>query len=368
VVTRDNSLWFCKINDAGRFPDLFTREGQGLELLGGQGLIRVPAVIACEEVDGTQVLVLEWIKEGERTPGFWTRFGEQLADLHHNTNNFQSASPGGPASNSHSSTGLSTVPPSSDRFSSDGPSSPGDTLVPHLYPSDRPYPGDFPYTRPSGRHFDPPPFPLPPDHPFGLGHNNYIGSLPQSNTPSADWTSFFINQRLQPQLKLSVDQGLLDPSAVRKFEALYQVLPEIFAEDRSSQPFGHPPGLLHGDLWSGNILCDENSQPVLIDPAVYYGHPGMDLAMTTLFGGFGPGFYEAYNHHYPFSANYRQQWEICNLYPLLVHLNLFGVVSGKGAGPKDSPFSESIDVGPSVSSSVTTFSYLGNILRTIQRF
>jgi len=91
-------------------------------------------------------------------------------------------------------------------------------------------------------------------------------------------------------------------------------------------------------LFGGNFLCDTNSQPVLIDPAVYYGHRSMDLAMTTLFGGFDPRFYEAYDHNLPFPANYRQQWEICNLYPLLVHLNLFGE------------------------------SYKPNILRTIQRF
>jgi fructosamine-3-kinase len=64
--------------------------------------------------------------------------------------------------------------------------------------------------------------------------------------------------------------------------------------------------------------------PVLIDPAVYQGYPGMDLAMTTLFGGFSPGFYESYNYILPFPSNHQQQWEICNLYPLLIHLNLFG--------------------------------------------
>lgn len=77
---------------------------------------------------------------------------------------------------------------------------------------------------------------------------------------------------------------------------------------------------------------------MLIDPAVYFGHRSMDLAMTTLFGGFEPSFYEAYAYHFPFPANYREQWEIGNLYPLLIHLNLFGK------------------------------SYVGNILHTIQRF
>jgi protein-ribulosamine 3-kinase len=79
-----------------------------------------------------------------------------------------------------------------------------------------------------------------------------------------------------------------------------------------------------GDLWSGNFLCDSAGLPVLLDPAVYYGNPAMDLAMTTLFGGFDSGFYGVYNHLLPFPTNHREQWEICNLYPLLVHLNLFG--------------------------------------------
>jgi len=85
-----------------------------------------------------------------------------------------------------------------------------------------------------------------------------------------------------------------------------------------------PPALLHGDLWSGNYLCSATGQPVLIDPAVYYGHRNMDMAMTTLFGGFDALFYESYHYHFPLPANYRQQWEVCNLYPLLIHLNLFG--------------------------------------------
>ena len=71
-------------------------------------------------------------------------------------------------------------------------------------------------------------------------------------------------------------------------------------------------------------MCNENSQPVLIDPAVYFGHRSMDLAMTTLFGGFAKLFYESYNYHFPLPGNYDEQWEVCNLYPLLIHLNLFG--------------------------------------------
>ncbi|AEW01167.1 hypothetical protein A4D02_32570 [Niastella koreensis] len=151
---------------------------------------------------------------------------------------------------------------------------------------------------------------------FGLPTDNYMGSLPQSNQPAGNWTDFFIQQRLQPQVKLAVNRQLLEPAQVQQFEKLYQRLGNLFAPE--------PAALLHGDLWSGNFVCDASENPVLIDPAVYYGHRSIDMAMTTLFGGFGNLFYESYNYHYPLPVNYRQQWEVCNLYPLLIHLNLFG--------------------------------------------
>lgn len=150
----------------------------------------------------------------------------------------------------------------------------------------------------------------------GLHEDNYMGALPQSNHPSPDWIDFFIHRRLEPQIKLAVDKKLLQRKHHKQFQKLYNELPGIF-------PTGNLC-LLHGDLWSGNFLCDHSGMPVLIDPAVYHGHPAIDLAMTTLFGGFDPVFYKAYNHQMPFPPNYRKQWEICNLYPLLIHLNLFG--------------------------------------------
>ncbi|HVF97476.1 MAG TPA: fructosamine kinase family protein, partial [Flavisolibacter sp.] len=103
---------------------------------------------------------------------------------------------------------------------------------------------------------------------------------------------------------------------LRQFENIDKRLEEIFEEEK--------PSLLHGDLWSGNFMCNLKGEPVLFDPAVYYGHRSADLAMTTLFGGFKPSFYEAYHHHFPLPANYKEQWAACNLYPLLIHLYLFG--------------------------------------------
>ncbi|HYE56422.1 MAG TPA: fructosamine kinase family protein, partial [Chitinophagaceae bacterium] len=134
--------------------------------------------------------------------------------------------------------------------------------------------------------------------------------------PLSNWCDFFREKRLQPQIDLAKRQELLSAQLLSSFEKLYKKLPDIFPTEAMS--------LLHGDLWSGNFLCGEAATPVLIDPAVYYGHRSMDLAMTTLFGGFDQRFYEAYAHWYPLPANYAEQWEVCNLYPLLIHLNLFG--------------------------------------------
>lgn len=151
---------------------------------------------------------------------------------------------------------------------------------------------------------------------FGFTENNYMGALSQINTPHANWINFFITCRLQPQVELAAQKKLLTTSQTDLFERLYDKLDNFFNPE--------PPSLLHGDLWSGNYLCSHRFQPVLIDPAVYYGHRSMDLAMTTLFGGFDRSFYEAYAYHFPLPSNYREQWELCNLYPLLIHLNLFG--------------------------------------------
>jgi protein-ribulosamine 3-kinase len=245
IVTPANQRYCCKINSVQRFPLLFTKEKNGLEFLANQHIIRVPRIIACEESEGTQVLIMEWIGQGLETEQCWRKFGEQLAALHKIT----------------------------------------------WLTSDQ-------------------------QNWFGLNEDNYMGALPQSNTPSKTWVEFFIHQRMEPQIKLAVDNDLLDGNAVIRFNNLYKNLSDIFTDERSS--------LLHGDLWKGNFLCDQRNQPVLIDPAVYFGHRSIDLAMTTLFGGFDKTFYEVYDYYFSLPKNHRTQWQICNLYPLLIHLNLFG--------------------------------------------
>lgn len=151
---------------------------------------------------------------------------------------------------------------------------------------------------------------------YGFWENNYMGSLPQMNSFADTWSDFFTRYRLQPQIELAISKGLLQKNHIAAFESLFRKIDSMFDTEKAS--------LLHGDLWSGNFMCNERSEPVLIDPAIYFGHRSMDLAMTTLFGGFDRVFYDSYNYHFPFPSNYEEQWEICNLYPLLIHLNLFG--------------------------------------------
>jgi fructosamine-3-kinase len=152
---------------------------------------------------------------------------------------------------------------------------------------------------------------------FGLDHDNFIGSLVQTNTHSNSWVEFFIKQRLEIQLSLMKENGYGYPKIESQFHALYGKLPDLLPED--------VPNLLHGDLWSGNVMVNQHGQPCIIDPAVYYGNNEVDLAMTRLFGGFPSEFYEAYQEVTPLADGFQERCEIYNLYPLMVHVNLFGV-------------------------------------------
>ncbi|WP_353197236.1 fructosamine kinase family protein [Parapedobacter defluvii] len=150
---------------------------------------------------------------------------------------------------------------------------------------------------------------------YGLDQDNFIGPLPQHNTPTANWDDFFIGQRLQRQLELA-EQVLDGTDLWKQFDFLFSRLANLYPAES--------PSLLHGDLWSGNYLVDQTGTPLLIDPAVYYGHREVDIAMTRLFGGFSERFYTAYNEVYPLQHGWEKRVDLWNLYPLLVHLNLFG--------------------------------------------
>lgn len=151
---------------------------------------------------------------------------------------------------------------------------------------------------------------------FGWSLDNTIGSTPQANTPCADWTEFFRERRLKPQLALAAANGYveLEPWG----ERLVESMPQLLA--------GHHPqaSLLHGDLWAGNWLALASGEPAIFDPAVYYGDREADLAMTHLFGGFGAAFYRAYESAAPLPEAASLRSELYNLYHVLNHANLFG--------------------------------------------
>lgn len=152
---------------------------------------------------------------------------------------------------------------------------------------------------------------------FGLDHNNYIGSLPQKNKKHSSWGEFVATERFQPLVQQSFDLGLLSREDIKAFEILSGNIGNIIPEEK--------PALLHGDLWSGNFITNSIGEACLIDPAVYFGHREMDIAMTKLFGGFSPAFYRSYNDENPLENGWEKRVEINQLYPLLVHLILFGV-------------------------------------------
>ncbi len=162
----------------------------------------------------------------------------------------------------------------------------------------------------------------------GFPHDNFIGSTRQVNEPldgpwdeaaddGSEWPLFFLERRLRYQVRLAVSEGhgheleqLLDRAEARIIELLSAAI--------------EAPGIMHGDLWSGNFIADERGEPCLIDPAVYYGHREADLAMTRLFGGFEPVFYDAYAEAWPLAPGHEDRLPIYQLYHILNHLNLFG--------------------------------------------
>jgi protein-ribulosamine 3-kinase len=151
---------------------------------------------------------------------------------------------------------------------------------------------------------------------FGLSESNYIGSLVQHNTFKRSWSDFFIHERLLPQLDLGLGVAHISSTLRKKFDVLFLKLPALFPSEL--------PSLVHGDLWSGNVITTSTGAPCLIDPAVYYGNREVDLAMTQLFGGFNNQYFDSYNEVNPLVPGYHKRFDLYNLYPLLVHVNLFG--------------------------------------------
>jgi protein-ribulosamine 3-kinase len=152
---------------------------------------------------------------------------------------------------------------------------------------------------------------------FGWLQDNTIGSTQQVNTPEPDWVVFWREHRLRFQLDLAARHGHGGRLRERG-ERLLGEFPRLFEEYRPVA------SLLHGDLWSGNYAYTREGEPVIFDPAVYYGDREADIAMTELFGGFGREFYAAYREVYPLDEGYAVRKTLYNLYHVLNHLNLFG--------------------------------------------
>lgn len=152
---------------------------------------------------------------------------------------------------------------------------------------------------------------------FGWNRDNTIGSTPQRNSPSTDWIDFWRRQRLEYQLELAIKHG---------YAARLERPGRRLTEHLSALFIGYQPAasLLHGDLWSGNHGATALGEPVIFDPAVYYGDREADIAMTELFGGFSTRFYDAYRAQWPLDPGYATRKTLYNLYHVLNHLHLFG--------------------------------------------
>lgn len=230
---------FVKVNDASRFPLMFEREREGLELLRRHSSFVIPKVFGVSYQASHALLVMEFLPSEAPSEASDLHFADALSSMHKQTNTY-----------------------------------------------------------------------------VGLDRDNYIGSLDQKNDPAAHWIDFFVAQRLEPLLQKALDARLMDRQDGALFHRLYASLEDHFPVE--------PPALIHGDLWSGNYMVVSEGSPALFDPAVYYGHRYVDLGMMQLFGGFHPRVFERYHEQFPLDPDWRQGAEVANLYPLLVHVNLFG--------------------------------------------
>ncbi|MBE9118851.1 fructosamine kinase family protein [Lusitaniella coriacea LEGE 07157] len=149
---------------------------------------------------------------------------------------------------------------------------------------------------------------------FGWDRNNTIGSTPQINTWTSDWSEFFAEHRIGYQLRLAKRRGGSFPDISKVVAAVRDILADW-------QP---QPSLVHGDLWSGNAACTTDGEPVILDPATYWGDRETDIAMTELFGGFPAAFYRGYNQAWQLDGGYKERKTPYNLYHILNHFNLFG--------------------------------------------
>ncbi len=153
------------------------------------------------------------------------------------------------------------------------------------------------------------------DKQFGWHQSNYISVVEQVNGRHASWSEFYLTQRIEPLLKKGIDRGIFPGHVGYNLERLESTWNDTIPNEK--------PSFLHGDLWGGNFIIANNRHAYLIDPACYFGHREMDLAMSLLFGSFGRTFYQAYQEVYPLEKGFEERIEWHQLYPLMVHALLF---------------------------------------------
>lgn len=153
---------------------------------------------------------------------------------------------------------------------------------------------------------------------YGFPWDTLIGPLPQPNPPTADWIAFFRDARLLPMARAALAEGALDTALMVRIERLAARLPEWIGQPA-------PPSLIHGDLWGGNILAEGGRISGFLDPAIYHADPEIELAFSTLFGTFAEPFFRRYAEIRPMRPGFFEvRRDLYNLYPLLVHVRLFG--------------------------------------------
>ncbi len=154
---------------------------------------------------------------------------------------------------------------------------------------------------------------------FGFAFDNKIGQTPQLNGVNqniSNWAAFYWQYRLLPQIKLATERGLINQTEHQQLLTIEGLLPHLLDDDIK-------PALLHGDLWSGNVISEKN-HPYFIDTASYYGHREIDFSLTFMFGGFADEFYQSYNNTYPLDTGFEERKPLYMLYHYLNHLNIFG--------------------------------------------
>ena len=262
AISSTSRNYFAKINQASQVA-MFEAEALGLQQMRETQTIRVPEPICWGTEGNSAYIVLEWLDLGGRGgDSAWEEMGCKLAAMH-----------------------KYTLP------------CPGRTR------------GHSPYNRPGeeanagllrGG--------------FGWDINNTIGSTVQINHWTTNWAEFWKEHRIGYQLKLAKSRGGHFPQG----ERLLKLIPELLAG------YEPKPSLVHGDLWGGNAGVTSAGEPVIFDPATYFGDREVDIAMTELFGGFPAAFYRGYAQVWPLDSGYEKRKTIYNLYHILNHFNLFG--------------------------------------------